>query len=195
MSPLVKDEIQTDRKVADGFVVAVSRSPAHSFSKPNEKSITLLKGLGVEGDAHMGATVKHRSRVAKNPTAPNLRQVHLIHSELFDELRPKGFDILPGQMGENITTAGIDILNLPRGTRLHLGREAVVELTGLRDPCTQLDDLHDGLMQAVLERDDKGGIVRKSGVMSIVLTGGKVMTGDRISVTLPSGEWKRLEKV
>lgn len=178
-----------------GVVVAVSRSPSHSFSKQNQGSIMLLKGLGVEGDAHMGATVKHASRVAKNPAAPNLRQVHLIHSELFDELRHSGHFILPGQMGENITTAGIDILNLPRGTQLRLGKEAVVELTGLRDPCTQLDDFQEGLMNAVLDRDDKGGIVRKSGVMGIVLSSGEVRAGDSITVTFPDGDWNKLEKV
>lgn len=195
MITLEEDKTSRSNAVSGGVVVAVSRSASHTFSKPNEKSIMLLKGLGVEGDAHMGKTVKHRSRVAKNPNAPNLRQVHLIHSELFDELRDTGYEILPGQMGENITTAGIDLLNLPRGTLLHLGGDAVVELTGLRDPCTQLDDFRDGLMHAVLDRDDEGRIIRKSGVMGIVLSGGEVMTGDRISITLPEGNWQRLEKV
>lgn len=195
VNPLTEGKLASHGAMTDGVVVAVSSSPSHTFSKPNQNSIMLLKGLGVEGDAHMGDRVKHVSRVARDPTAPNLRQVHLIHSELFDELRGKGFDVLPGQMGENITTAGIDILSLPRGTQLRLGKEAVVELTGLRDPCTQLDDFRAGLMNAVLDRDDKGGIIRKSGVMGIVLSGGEVRSGDSIAVRLPEGVLHRLEKV
>jgi MOSC domain-containing protein YiiM len=154
------------------------------MSKPRADSVRLLEGLGVEGDAHAGATVKHRYRVAKDPTAPNLRQVHLIHTELFDELRAKGFTVNPGQMGENITTAGIDLLSLPRGTRLRLGEQAIVEITGLRNPCSQIDGIREGLMEAVLERRPTG-LVRKSGVMAIVLVSGEVKPDDRISVDLP----------
>jgi MOSC domain-containing protein YiiM len=135
-------------KFEDGKVAAVSFSPTHSFSKRNQPGITLIQGIGVEGDAHSGTTVKHRSRVAADPTQPNLRQIHLIHSELFDELRTKGFHISPGQMGENITTRGIPLLQLPRGARLHIGQNAIVEVTGLRNPCKQLDDFQAGLMSA-----------------------------------------------
>src|SRR5690242_15777233 len=137
-------------KPMDGTVMAVSCSPTHTLSKPNQQSIRLLTGLGVEGDAHLGETVKHRSRVARDPSQPNLRQVHLIHAELHDELQAAGFTVSAGQMGENITTRGIDLLLLPTGTRLHFGNTAVIEVTGLRNPCTQLDDFQSGLMAAVL---------------------------------------------
>src|SRR5262245_22811703 len=120
-------------------VIAVGSSTTHSFSKSAQPQITVVAGLGVEGDAHAGVTVKHRSRVAKKPPQPNLRQVHLIHSELFAELAGKGFDVLPGQLGENITTQGIELLALPTGTELRIGADAVVRLTGLRNPCYQLD--------------------------------------------------------
>lgn len=166
-------------------VTAVSISPTHSFSKPNALLIRLLAGHGAAGDAHLGTTVQHRSRVARDPSQPNLRQVHLIHAELFDELREAGFDVGPGQMGENVTTQGIDLLGLPAGTRLRLGAEAVVEVTGLRNPCSQLDDFRQGLMQAVLGRDEEGRLVRKSGVMAIVVAGGEVRPGDPIVTELP----------
>jgi MOSC domain-containing protein YiiM len=156
--------------------------------------ITLLAGLGVEGDAHCGVTVKHRSRVARDPTQPNLRQVHLVHSELFEELSSKGYRVLPGQMGENITTRGIELLALPVGTELHVGATAVVRLTGLRNPCTQLDRFKPGLMSAVLERGAHGALVRKAGVMSVVVTGGVVRPGDTIGVKLPA-EYRALEPV
>ena len=164
-------------------VIAVALSPTHTMSKPGRNRIRLLEGLGVEGDAHMGATVKHRSRVRVDPTAPNLRQVHLIHAELFDELRTKGFDIAPGQMGENITTRGIDLLALPRGSHLHLG-DAMIEITGLRNPCTQLDGIQPGLMEAVLERTP-GGLIRKAGVMAVVIKGGDVSVNDHVRTELP----------
>ncbi|HZH09557.1 MAG TPA: MOSC domain-containing protein [Microvirga sp.] len=176
-------------------VIAVSRSPTHSFSKPNAASIRLVAGLGVEGDAHAGETVKHRSRVKADPTQANLRQVHLIHAELFDELAAKGFSVAPGEMGENITTRGIDLLNLPTGTRLHIGTSAIVELTGLRNPCIQIDRFQKGLMAAVLDRDGEGHLVRKAGVMGIVLTGGEVRPGDAITVSLPAEPHRRLERV
>ena len=168
-----------------GVVTAVSVSGTHTMSKPNADSITLLAGLGVDGDAHQGVTVKHRSRVAKDPTVPNLRQVHLIHAELHDELRDAGYDLTPGQMGENITTRGVDLLGLPVGARLTLGTDAVVEITGLRNPCYQLDGLQQGLMGATLDRDEHGHLVRKAGIMGIVLTGGEVRPGDAILVELP----------
>ena len=176
-------------------VIAVSRSASHSFSKRGELGIRLLQGLGVEGDAHLGVTVQHRSRVAVDPTQPNLRQVHLIHEELFDELRGQGFDVGAGQLGENITTRGIGLLRLPTGTRLHIGEQAVVELTGLRNPCVQIDRFQHGLMQAVLGRDADGRLVRKAGVMGIVLTSGEVFPGDRIELRLPAHPHRPLERV
>ena len=166
-------------------VTAVSRSPKHTLVKPNERSIRLLEGLGVEGDAHLGERVKHRSRVARDPSQPNLRQVHLIHGELHDELREAGFALAAGQMGENITTRGVDLLGLPAGTRLHLGDSAVVEVTGLRNPCAQLNRIQPGLMAATLDRDEDGNLVRKAGIMGVVIAGGEVCPGDPIRVELP----------
>ena len=142
-------------------VIAVSSSPTHSFSKSARQSIRLVAGLGVEGDAHQGTTVKHRSRVARDPTQPNLRQVHLIHRELFDELRAAGFDLSPGLLGENVTTEGVDLLALPTGTRLRLGTAAIVEVTGLRNPCSQMNRIQPGLMAATLERDAAGNLVAR----------------------------------
>jgi MOSC domain-containing protein YiiM len=169
-----------------GVVTAVSRSASHTMSKPNEVSLRLLAGLGVEGDAHLGEAVKHRSRVRRDPTQPNLRQVHLIHAELHDELRAAGFDVSPGQMGENVTTRGLDMLALPAGTQLQLGDAAVIEITGLRNPCAQLDGIAEGLMAATLDRDELGNLVRKAGVMSVVLAAGVVRPGDRIRIELPA---------
>lgn len=168
-----------------GVVTAVSRSATHTMSKPNEESIRLLAGAGVAGDAHQGGTVQHRSRVARGPSEPNLRQVHLIHSELHAELRAAGFVLSAGQMGENVTTHGIELLELPAGTRLHLGDTATVEVTGLRNPCAQLDGLQPGLMAAVLGRDADGNLIRKAGIMGIVLADGEVRPGDPIRVELP----------
>jgi MOSC domain-containing protein YiiM len=165
-------------------VVGVSSRPGHHFSKTPNLSIRLLKGLGVAGDAHMGETVKHRSRVRKDPTQPNLRQVHLIHAELFDELRAKGFKVGPGELGENITTSGVNLLGLPTGTRLHLGASAVVEVTGLRNPCSQIDTFQEGLMAATLDRDQGGNLVRKAGIMSIVVSNGDVRPGDVIRIEM-----------
>jgi MOSC domain-containing protein YiiM len=167
------------------IVVAVARHSAHAFSKPLAGEIRLLEGLGVEGDAHCGAAVKHRSRVARDPTQPNLRQVHLVHAELFDELRAKGFAVTPGDVGENVTTRGIELLALPAGAQLRLGIEAVVEVTGLRNPCAQLDGFAPGLMAATLDRDAEGRLVCKAGIMGVVLAGGVVRPGDRIDVALP----------
>ena len=168
-----------------GVVTAVSRGATHTFSRTTQASIRLLPGLGVEDDAHMGVTVKHRSRVARNPNQPNLRQVHLIHAELIDELRAAGFAVSVGQIGENVTTRGIDLLELPSGTRLYLGDTAAVEVTGLRNPCHQLDDFQSGLMAAMLGRDEQGRLICKAGVMGIVLAGGTVRPGDPIRVELP----------
>ncbi|MEZ5831092.1 MAG: MOSC domain-containing protein [Dongiaceae bacterium] len=160
-------------------ILAVPRSPTHSFSKQPALSIRLIAGIGVEGDAHAGATVKHRSRVARDPTQPNLRQVHLIHAELLDELNAKGFSVKPGDLGENITTRGLDLLALPAGTRLMIG-EAVIEVTGLRNPCAQLDKFQQGLMQAVLGRDAEGNLIRKAGEMGVVMLDGDMLPGHPI---------------
>ena len=168
----------------NGVVAAVCRSPTHSMTKPLADSIRLLAGLGVEGDVHQGATVTHLARLWKG-NAPNLRQVHLIHAELFDELRDAGFAVWAGLMGENITTRGVDLLGLPTGARLHLGGAAVVEITGLRNPCRQLNKIHPGLMKATLDYDPGGNLIRKAGIMGIVLTGGEVGEGDPIRVELP----------
>lgn len=176
-------------------VTAVSRSDGHTFSKATQPAVRLVAGLGVEGDAHSGATVKHRSRVARDPGQPNLRQVHLMHGELHDELGAAGFTVGPGDLGENVTTRGIDLLALPAGTRLRLGAAAVVEVTGLRNPCVQLDRFQQGLTAAVLGRDDSGELVRKAGVMAVVLAGGEVRRGDAIAVELPAGPRRALEVV
>ena len=176
-------------------VIAVSLSAGHHFSKTPSLSIRLLKNLGVAGDAHMGETVKHRSRVRRDPTQPNLRQVHLMHAELFDELRLKEFVVQPGDLGENITTSGLDLLALPAGTRLHLGASAVVEITGLRNPCIQIDHFQKGLMAATLDRDADGNLIRKAGIMSIVIADGDVRPGDVIRVELPDMPHRPLQPV
>jgi hypothetical protein len=178
-----------------GTVESVARSATHTMSKPPLASVRLLAGLGVEGDAHAGETVKHRSRVARDPSQPNLRQVHLIHAELHDELGAAGFAVAPGQMGENVTTRGLDLLALPTGARLHLGAAAVVEVTGLRNPCAQLDGLQPGLMAATLDRDAAGNLVRKAGIMGVVLSGGEVRPGDPIVVELPPAPHRPLGPV
>ncbi|MGH3311458.1 MAG: MOSC domain-containing protein [Streptomyces sp.] len=178
-----------------GTVTAVSSNSDYSFSKPNRDSVTLLAGLGVEGDVHAGVTVKHRSRVAQDPTLPNLRQVHLIHQELFADVGREGFTVSPGQLGENITTSGLDLLGLPVGTLLHLGDEAVVEVTGLRNPCSQIDAFRAGLLKRLVGRDEAGDVVRKSGIMGVVREGGEVRPGDTIEVRLPAGPHRPLDRV
>lgn len=190
------------------------RDPLHRFSKAPVERITLVAGLGVADDAHAGTTVQHRSRVRRDPGQPNLRQVHLIHAELFTEAAAAGFRVGPGDLGENITTAGVALLELPRGTRLHLGA-SVVRLTGLRNPCRQINDFQAGLLTVVVARADgvrshsqpalsaTGGvlllddrpIVRKAGVMGVVEVGGELTPGQVIEVELPSGVHHRLEPV
>jgi MOSC domain-containing protein YiiM len=165
------------------------------MSKPTDDAIRLVAGLGVEGDAHQGVTVKHRSRVRADPTQPNLRQVHLIHEELHDELRTSGFAVAPGVMGENVTTRGIDVLGLPRGTRLLLGDEAVVEVTGLRNPCGQLNGIQEGLLDATIDRDADGNLIRRAGIMGVVLAGGELRPGDPIRVELPPEPHEPLDRV
>jgi MOSC domain-containing protein YiiM len=178
-----------------GIVVAVCRSASHDFRKPLEDAIELVAGLGVKGDAHFGEKVQHLVRVREDPTKPNVRQVHLIHSELFEELKAAGFSVAPGQIGENITTRGLDLLGLPDGTRLHIGKDAVVQVTGLRNPCKQLDKFQPGLMSAMLGRDAEGNITRKSGIMSVVLASGEVRPGDAIAVELPPEPRRPLGRV
>lgn len=177
------------------MVIAVSRSAAHRFSKASQCSIRLIAGIGVEGDAHAGETVQHRSRIKRDRAQPNLRQVHLLHEELLEELRDAGFTLKPGAIGENITTRGIDLLALPRGTLLRLGSEAVVEITGLRNPCVQIDRFQAGLMAAVIERRLDGSIARKAGVMGVVRSSGKVRVNDSIVVELPRQPHTPLEAV
>jgi MOSC domain-containing protein YiiM len=176
-------------------VISVSGAPGHRFSKPVQGSIRLLAGFGVEGDAHCGERVKHRSRVAVDPTQPNLRQVHLLHAELLDELNAAGFDVAPGQMGENVLTRGLDLLALPVGSRLRLGADALVEITGLRNPCAQIETFRPGLLAAVLGRDAQGRVVRKAGIMGVVLEGGEVVPRDTIGVMLPALPHRALERV
>lgn len=178
-----------------GLITAVSQSSDHTFSKQTQDKIVLLAGLGVEGDAHLGKTVQHLSRVRKDPTQPNLRQVHLMHAEFHDELNANGFHVSAGNTGENITTRGVELLGLPTGTRLHLGDTAIIEVTGLRNPCEQLNTFQAGLMNACVYKDADGTIIRKAGIMSIVLVGGEIRVGDPILVELPSGPYRPLQVV
>jgi MOSC domain-containing protein YiiM len=163
--------------------------------KPAQDTIKLLAGLGVEGDAHLGTTVQHLYPMRRDPTRPNLRQVHLIHSELHDELRGAGFDMAHGEMGENVTTRGLDLLGLPTGTRLHLGDAAIIEVTGLRNPCHQLNKLREGLMAATLDKDADGNLIRKAGVMAVVIESGTVRPGDTIAIELPAAPHRKLQPV
>jgi MOSC domain-containing protein YiiM len=176
-------------------VVAVARDGAHRFSKQVVDRIEMLAGLGVSGDAHAGVTVQHRSRVRRDPTAPNLRQVHLMAAELLDELAARGHDVAPGALGENITTQGLDLLGLPTGALLRLGPDAVVEVTGLRNPCVQIDRYQKGLQRAVLDRGPEGELIRRAGVMAVVRHGGVVTPGDTIAVTRPPEPHRPLEPV
>ena len=180
---------------AQAVVVSVSRDPGHRFSKPVVEQIQLRAGWGVEGDAHAGVHVQHRFDQAADPTRPNLRQVHLIHAELLHELRERGLPVAAGQLGENITTAGIDLLTLPRGTLLHIGDTAVIEVTGLRNPCHQLNDFYPGLLKAVLGRDPGGRLIRKAGVMATIAASGPVQPGNALIVHLPTGAHHALDRV
>ncbi len=185
--------LQTDKTT--GFVVAVAKDGGHRFSKAPLAVIRIIAGLGVEGDAHAGITVQHRSRVAVDPTQPNLRQVHLIHTELFEELGHKGFVVAPGDMGENIATRGVDLLGLPRGSLLRVGQKVVLEVTGLRNPCAQIERFQSGLLAAVLGRGPNGEVIRKAGIMTIVREGGIVQPKDVIAVELPPLPHLPLERV
>ena len=176
-------------------VVAVHSKPIHSFSKATRSRIELVEGHGVQDDAHFGITVKHRSRVAKDPSQPNLRQVHLLHQELFAEVGRAGLEVHPGQMGENITTSGVELLALSTGTRLRLGAAAIVEITGLRNPCSQIENFKEGLLAAVLSRAEGGALIRKAGVMGIVLVGGTVQAGDQVVVVYQPSNISALQPV
>jgi MOSC domain-containing protein YiiM len=194
------DSMREDRAVTTDEkdqprVVSVSQDAAHRFSKPVVEEIVLVEGWGIEGDAHAGITVQHRSRVARDPSQPNLRQVHLIHAELFDTLAAAGFSVDPGQMGENITTRGIDLLGLPTGTLLHLGAHAIVRVTGLRNPCQQINGFKPGLLREVLGRANDGSIERRGGVMAVVIKGGSIRADDAIEVALPAGARTSLQPV
>jgi hypothetical protein len=182
-------------KFATGLVMTVSSSAIHDFSKVLQAEINILAGLGVEGDAHLGVTVKHRSRVAVDPTQPNLRQVHLIASELFAELRQQGFKVAPGDLGENMTTSGIDLISLPRGTILKVGEQAVLEVMGLRNPCAQIDNFQSGLLSKVIDRDHEGHLIRKAGIMCIANVSGRVRPDDVVKVELPKPPFEKLERV
>jgi len=175
-------------ETAEAQVVAVSKDGDHRFSKSVVDEVVLIEGWGVDGDAHAGTTVQHLSRVARDPSQPNLRQVHLIHSELFAEVAEAGFEVQPGQLGENVTTFGIDLLGLPTGALLRLGDDACVRVTGLRNPCQQINGFEPGLLREVLGRAEDGSVERKGGVMAVVVTGGIVRGGDSIRVELPTGE-------
>ncbi|WP_329228377.1 MOSC domain-containing protein [Streptomyces sp. NBC_01460] len=179
-----------------GRVTAVSGNATYSFSKPNRESVTLLAGLGVEGDVHAGETIRHQFRMTYEPDLPNLRQVHLMHEELFDELALKGYAVAAGQLGENITTRDIDLLGLPTGTLLHLGEQAVVEVTGLRNPCAKINDFRQGLLGEVFTIDPaSGNFTFKSGIMAVVRHGGPVRPQDTIGIELPQGPHRPLERV
>ena len=179
----------------NGTVIGVFRKEDYSFSKDAQEELTLVKGKGVEGDAHFGALVKHRSRVARNPNQPNLRQVHLLPIELFEELENKGYSVNPGELGENITTRGIDLIELPLGTLLQIGKDVSLQVTGLRDPCYQIDDFKKGLLSKVVYSDDEGNLILKAGIMTVVLEGGRIKSNDEIVVELPLKPFKKLQIV
>ncbi len=176
-------------------VEAVHTGAVHGIGKESAGAIRLVAGHGVDGDVHAGETVKHRSRVRRDPTQPNLRQVHLIHAELLDDLARRGHDVAPGDLGENLTTRGVDLLGLPTGTLLHLGADAVVRVEGLRNPCVQIEAYDEGLLRHVAGRAPDGSVVRRAGVMGVVLAGGLVRAGDPIRLVLPEHPHRPLAPV
>lgn len=189
------DTVEQGRDVTAGTVVSVARDSRHRFSKTPVDRVTLRAGFGVEGDAHAGATVRHRSRVAVDPTQPNLRQVHLLDAGFLRIARAHGFELAPGDMGENVLAEGLDLLSLPRETLLQLGPEAAVRVTGLRNPCWQIDEFAKGLLRLAVSRNEDGEIVRKAGIMGVVTASGTVTPGDRITVTLPPEPHQPLDRV
>jgi MOSC domain-containing protein YiiM len=180
--------------VSAPHVIGLARSAEHAFSKTRCDALFLVEGLGVDGDAHEGRTVQHLSRVRADPAQPNLRQVHLIHAELFDELAPKGFALAGGDLGENVLTRGVDLLGLPRGTVLAIG-DTAIRVTGLRNPCRQIEAFMPGLLAEMVERRPDGSLRRKCGVMAVVERGGRIAVGDAIEVRLTAGARLPLEPV
>lgn len=178
-----------------GIVVSVSAEPGHGFSKTPRAAITLLPGLGVAGDAHCGATVRHRSRVAADPLQPNLRQLHLFPAEWLEALDARGFDLAPGGLGENLLTRGLDLLALPTGTLMRFSQGPLVAVTGLRNPCRQIEAYRQGLLAAVLDRDAEGAAVLKAGIMAVILEGGAIAPGDSIALSLPPEPHRKLQRV
>ncbi len=176
------------------YVLGLARSVAHHFSKLPADHLRLIEGIGVEGDAHSGETVQHLSRVKQDPTQPNLRQVHLIHGELLDELAEHGYVLAPGALGENVTTRGLDLLDLAQDTRLRIG-ETVIRVTGLRNPCRQIDEFMPGLLKHMVQKRPDGTLNRKCGVMAVVERGGEIAVGAEIVVEPPEGPPRRLEPV
>jgi MOSC domain-containing protein YiiM len=178
-----------------GKVVALARSAGHSFSKQVVDEVRLIAGQGVEDDAHLGEKVQHLSRVRVDPDQPNLRQVHLIGEELLDELALEGFALSPGQLGENVTTRGIDLLALPQRSVLKIGDSVELEVTGLRNPCAQIEAFRPGLLARVVSKDSGGNLIRRAGIMAVVRSGGQARAGDEIKVVLPAGAHLPLERV
>jgi MOSC domain-containing protein YiiM len=176
-------------------VKSVSARGGHGLGKHVCAEIEVIAGQGVKGDAHCGVTVKHRSRVAKDPSQPNLRQVHLIHAELLDELATRGFSVGPGELGENVLTRGVDLLALSAGTKMLFPSGAVLQITGLRNPCVQINGHSPGLMNALLDRADDGSLIRKGGVMAIVLSAGHICAGDSVTFLSSDGPHQSLEPV
>jgi MOSC domain-containing protein YiiM len=174
-----------------GIVVAVNRSARHTVSKVSVATIVLRAGFGVEEDAHAGATIEHRYAKRFHPERPNERQVHLIGGELFDELERDGFHVEPGQLGENITTRGIALTDLPLGTRLRIANGAVVEVRGLRVPCVLIDRLIPGVKKASA-MPYGGKLALRHGIMGIVIASGSVQQGDVLAVEPPAGPARAL---
>lgn len=181
--------------MAEPTVHAVHRSAVHEFSKTPVDAIELVAGLGIRGDAHAGARVQHRSRVRADADQPNLRQVHLIATEVLADMAARGFTVRPGDLGENVTTAGLDLLGLPVGAVLRLGPDALVAITGLRNPCHQIDEFSPGLLDVVRQRHADGGVELRVGVMGVVIAGGQVVAGDDIAVALPPDPHRPLQRV
>jgi MOSC domain len=182
---------QSDALSLQGTVVAVAADRGHRFSKPTRDRIVLLEGHGVEGDAHAGPFVRHRYLARRRPRVPNLRQVHLIPSELFRSLSEAGFEVAAGDLGENITTTGLDLERMPLGTLIEFGLMAMIELTGLRTPCVLIDRFQAGLKRQVLSSDETGPPF-KCGVLGVVRSGGPVAAGDAARARLPSSRFRTL---